>query len=130
MDDASGETEAPISSGIRRAASTTTDGHVEMRIPFSSLRYKNADPADLGHHAVSATIPRTFRYRIASARCRAAATARSAARIRVTGLEGLPAAGTSWPLPMPARVPTRGRATAWPARRSVGEKVEPRVGLD
>ena len=79
----------PTSSGSPAARINDHGWTLEIRVPFSSLRYRNADPQTWGI-LLYRNYPRDLRYQFFSASCRAAATASSAARTRWTDSSGLP----------------------------------------
>ena len=124
-------TRRPTASGSRRRGSTTIGWTLEIRIPFSSLRYRKADPRRRGASCCTATIRAIAATSSSRRSCRAAATASSAARIRSSASSGCHRADTS----SPRRTLTRQRGRA-PARRRAGRRrwstdpVKPHVGLD
>ena len=128
-DDASGEDSSPDFFWDSAARITDHGWTLEMRMPFSSLRYKSADPQTWGI-LLYRNYPRAFRYQIFSAKlprggncfiCRANTLDRTRAAARRR-----PSRGRA------VRERERGGAAARrrSARRSVGEPVKPRVGVD
>ena len=67
IDDASGENQSPDYFWDSATKITDRGWHIEIRIPFSSLRYKNVDPQTWGI-ILYRNYPRGFRYQIASAK--------------------------------------------------------------
>jgi hypothetical protein len=91
-DDSTGESGAP-DFFWESAARITEHGYIiEMRIPFSSLRYKNADPQTWGI-LLYRNYPRGFRYQFASARLPRGSSCTICRENLLTGLSGLPAGG-------------------------------------
>jgi hypothetical protein len=129
MDDASGETEAPDFFWDSAARITDHGYTIEMRIPFSSLRYKNADPQTWGI-ILFRNYPRAFRYQIASARLPRGGNCTVCRENSLTGLEGLPAGGHIVAAPYASASADARPRDGVAGAPLVGDKVEPRVGLD
>jgi hypothetical protein len=129
MDDASGETEAPDFFWDSAARITDHGYTIEMRIPFSSLRYKNADPQTWGI-ILFRNYPRAFRYQIASARLPRGGNCTVCRENSLIGLEGLPAGGHIVAAPYASASADARPRDGVAGAPLVGDKVEPRVGLD
>ena len=67
VDDATGENQSPDFFWDSSTKTTDRGWNIEIRIPFSSLRYKNVDPRTWGI-ILYRNYPRGFRYQIASAK--------------------------------------------------------------
>jgi uncharacterized protein DUF5916 len=129
MDDASGETEAPDFFWDSAARITDHGYTIEMRIPFSSLRYKNADPQTWGI-ILFRNYPRAFRYQIASARLPRGGNCTVCRENSLTGLEGLPAGGHLVAAPYASASEEARPRDGVAGAPLIGDKVKPHVGLD
>ena len=116
-DDASGENSSPDFFWDSAAKITDHGWTLEIRIPFSSLRYRNARSADVGHHPVP-QLSAAFRYQFFST---------AAAQQQLPRLPGEPLVASSICLPAATSSPhrtsaptdtARVRATRGPASRS------------
>jgi hypothetical protein len=91
-DDASGENASPDFFWDSAASITTRGWTVEMRIPFSTLRYKKTDPQTWGIFLFR-NYPRAFRYQFMSAPIPRGNNCMVCRENQLTGLERLPAGG-------------------------------------
>ncbi len=91
-DDASGENASPDFFWDSAARITNHGWTLEMRIPFSSLRYRNIDPQTWGI-ILFRNYPRRFRYQFFSARLPRNSNCLVCRENRLVGLEHLPAGG-------------------------------------
>lgn len=91
-DDASNENSSPDFFWDSAAQITDHGWTVEMRIPFSTLRYKNIDPQTWGI-MLFRNYPRTYRYQIFSTRLPRGGNCLVCRANQLTGLEHLPAGG-------------------------------------
>src|SRR5437667_271639 len=92
VDDASGENQSPDFFWDSATKITDRGWNLEIRIPFSSLRYKNTDPQTWGM-ILYRNYPRGFRYQIASARFPRGGNCTVCRANRLTGMERLPSGG-------------------------------------
>jgi len=88
-DDASGESEAPDFFWDSATKITASGWTLEMRIPFSSLRYKNAGPQEWGI-LLMRNYPRRFRYEFMSTPMPRGSNCFVCHGSPLSGLEGLP----------------------------------------
>lgn len=91
-DDASGENSAPDFFWDSAARITEHGWTAEIRIPFSSLRYKNVDPQTWGILLLR-NYPRNYRYQIVSAQLPRGGNCTICRENRLVGLEHLPGGG-------------------------------------
>jgi hypothetical protein len=91
-DDASGEDSSPEFFWDAAAKITPRGWTLEIRVPFSSLRYRTADPQTWGI-LLYRNWPRAFRYQMFSARLPRGSNCFICHRNPLTGLERLPAGG-------------------------------------
>ena len=91
-DDASGENTSPDFFWDSAASITTHGWTVEMRIPFSTLRYKKTDPQTWGIFLFR-NYPRAFRYQLLSSPVPRGNNCTICRENQLTGLERLPAGG-------------------------------------
>jgi len=91
-DDATSEDSSPDFFWDSAARITERGWTLEIRIPFSSLRYRNVDPQTWGI-ALYRNYPREFRYQIASARIPRGSNCSICMINTLAGLEGLPSGG-------------------------------------
>jgi hypothetical protein len=91
-DDASGENASPDFFWDSAARITTRGWTVEMRIPFSTLRYKKTDPQTWGIFLFR-NYPRAFRYQLVSAPIPRGNNCTVCRENQLTGLERLPTGG-------------------------------------
>jgi len=129
MDDASGETDAP---DFFWDSATRINDHgwtLEMRIPFSSLRYKAVDPQTWGI-VLFRNYPRAFRYQIMSTRMPRGGNCFVCRENLLVGLERLPTGGHLVAAPY-ASASQEARARDDVAGAPLDEgKVKPHIGLD
>lgn len=129
LDDASGESGAPDFFWDSAARITPRGWTVEMRIPFSSLRYKTTEPQTWGI-TLYRNYPRAFRYQFASTRFPRGGNCSICRENLLTGLEGLPAGGHLVAAPYASaseEAHPRDRILGAPL---VGDRVKPHAGLD
>jgi hypothetical protein len=91
-DDASGEDSAPDYFWDASARITDRGWTLEIRVPFSSLRYRSADPQTWGI-LLYRNYPRDFRYQMFSARLPRGGSCFICRANTLIGLEGLPGGG-------------------------------------
>ena len=91
-DDSSGEDSSPDFFWDAAARITPKGWTLEIRVPFSSLRYRKADPQTWGI-LLYRNRPREFRYQIFSAKLPRGGNCFICRRNVLTGLENLPAGG-------------------------------------
>ena len=91
-DDATGENSSPDFFWDSATKITTRGWTLEMRIPFSSLRYKRGDPQQWGIILLR-NYPRTFRYQFSSVPLPRGSNCVVCHADALTGLGGLPAGG-------------------------------------
>src|SRR5439155_11205173 len=91
-DDASGENQSPDFFWDSAAKITDRGWTVEVRIPFSSLRYKNADPQTWGV-MLFRNYPHGFRYQIVSTKVPRGSNCSICLINKLEGLEHLPTGG-------------------------------------
>lgn len=91
-DDASGEDESPDLFWDSATKFTSQGWILEMRVPFSSLRYSKADPQTWGI-LLYRNYPREFRYQIFSAKIPRGGNCFICRSNSLTGLQGLPSGG-------------------------------------
>ena len=91
-DDASGENSSPDFFWDSAARVTDRGWTAEMRIPFSTLRYRSVDPQTWGI-ILFRNYPRTFRYQILSTPVPKGSNCTICRENRLTGLAGLPSGG-------------------------------------
>ena len=129
VDDASGENQSPDFFWDSATKITDRGWNLEIRIPFSSLRYKNSDPQTWGM-ILYRNYPRGFRYQIASARFPRGGNCTVCRANRLTGIERLPSGGHLVVAPYAsaseAAKPRDGVAGA----ALVGQPVKPHGGVD
>ena len=116
--------------GLGERGSPTRGWTLEMRIPFSSLRYRNADPQTWGI-LLYRNYPRDRRYQFFSARLPRGGNCFICRSNTLVGLEHLPAGGHLVVAPFRERQRRRAsRDGGARHRRSVGRPSKPHVGLD
>jgi hypothetical protein len=91
-DGGSGEDSSPDFYWDAAGAITKTGWSLEIRIPFTSLRYRNADPQTWGV-MLYRNYPRDFRYQFATTRIPKGSSCFICHSNKLTGLRGLPNAG-------------------------------------
>jgi hypothetical protein len=92
IDDASGENASPDFFWDSAARISDRGWTVEMRIPFSTLRYRNLDPQTWGI-ILFRNYPRRYRYQLMSTPVSRGSNCLICHENLVTGLEGLPTGG-------------------------------------
>jgi len=128
-DDASGENSAPDFFWDSAARITSRGWTVEMRIPFSTLRYKNVDPQTWGI-LLFRNYPRQYRYQLMSAPIPRGNNCLICRANQLTGLEQLPSGGHLVAAPYLSAsegAHPSGNVLGMPL---VGDPVKPHVGLD
>jgi hypothetical protein len=128
-DDASGENSSPDFFWDSAARMTSRGWTVEMRIPFSTLRYKNVDPQTWGI-LLFRNYPRQYRYQLMSAPIPRGNNCLICRENPLTGLERLPAGGHVIAAPY-----VSASQTAYPigdvlGAPIIGDPVKPHVGAD
>jgi len=128
-DDATGESDAPDFFWDSATRITPRGWTLEIRIPFSSLRYKSADPQTWGI-ILFRNYPRGFRYQIASTRFPRGGNCAVCRENLLVGLERLPGGGHIVAAPY-----VSASEAAHPREQTlgaplVGERVKPKGGLD
>jgi hypothetical protein len=129
IDDATGENQSP--DYFWDSATKIGDGRwtLEIRIPFSSLRYKTADPQTWGI-LLYRNYPRGFRYQFASGRFPRGGNCTICRENRLSGLERLPGGGHVVAAPYLSASEAahpRDRVGGAPL---VSERVKPHAGID
>jgi hypothetical protein len=128
-DDASGENSSPDFFWDSAARITSRGWTVEMRIPFSTLRYKNVDPQTWGI-LLFRNYPRQYRYQLMSAPIPRGNNCLICRENRLVGLERLPAGGHLIAAPYVSAsegAHPSGDVLGMPL---IGDPVEPHVGVD
>ena len=128
IDDASGEDSSPDFFWDAAGHITDRGWTLEMRIPFSSLRYKNGDPQTWGI-LLYRNLPRQFRYQIASATVPRGSSCTVCRLNSLMGLQRLPSGGHLVAAPYTSATsnaqPRNGLGTPL-----IAESLDPEVGLD
>ena len=128
-DDASGENASPDFFWDSAARITDHGWTLEIRIPFSSLRYRNVDPQTWGI-ILFRNYPRQFRYQFFSARLPHNSNCLVCRENRLVGLEHLPAGGHIVAAPYVNGNETTHRAGDDLTQPLVTDPVSSRIGLD
>jgi hypothetical protein len=128
-DDASGENSSPDFFWDSAARITDHGWIVEMRIPFSTLRYRNIDPQTWGI-VLFRNYPRQYRYQLMSAPIPRGSNCLICHENVLSGLEGLPTGGHLIAAPY-----VSASDTAHPANDVLGSPLvtaplKPHVGVD
>jgi len=128
-DDASGENSSPDFFWDSAARITDRGWTVELRIPFSTLRYRNLDPQTWGI-ILFRNYPRQFRYQLMSARIPRGSNCLICHENVLSGLENLPKGGHLIAAPY-----VSASDTAHPTGDVLGapfltDPVKPHVGID
>ena len=129
IDDASGETAAPDFFWDSATQRTSTGWTAEIRVPFSSLRYKAADPQTWGI-ILYRNYPRAYRYQISSARLPRGGNCTICRENLLAGLEGLPAGGHLIAAPYVSASGDAHPRDGVLGAPLVGDRAKPHVGLD
>jgi len=127
-DDAAGEDQSPDFFWDSATRITDRGWTAEIRVPFSSLRYREANPQTWGI-ALYRNYPRDYRYQIASVRVPRGSNCTVCLINTLTGLERLP---TSQHVVVAPYVSTTGvaRAADGPGTRLTDTRLTPEGGLD
>jgi hypothetical protein len=127
-DDGSGEDSSPDFFWESAAHVNTNGWTLELRVPFSSLRYRNADPQTWGI-LLYRNYPRTFRYQFFSAPLPRGSNCFICHASPLVGLEGLPSGGHVVVAPY-ATASQTARPSGGPGSPLIGAAVEPAGGVD
>jgi len=127
-DDGSGEDSSPDFFWESAARVTDRGWTLEMRVPFSSLRYRNVDPQNWGI-LLYRNYPRAFRYQFFSARLPRGGNCFICRANTLVGLERLPAGGHVIAAPYATATQTS-RPGAGPGSPLVDDPLDPQVGAD
>jgi len=128
-DDATGESGAPDFFWDSATRRTPTGWSAEMRIPFSSLRYKRADPQTWGI-LLYRNYPRGFRYQFTSARLPRGGNCTVCRENILAGLEDLPSGGHLVAAPYVSASDDAHPRDGVLGAPLVGDSVKPHMGLD
>jgi hypothetical protein len=128
-DDASGENSSPDFFWDSAARITSRGWTIEMRIPFSTLRYKNLDPQTWGI-LLFRNYPRQYRYQLMSAPIPRGNNCFICRANRLTGLEQLPSGGHLVAAPYVSASEGAHAGGDVLGRPLVGDPVKPHVGID
>jgi hypothetical protein len=127
-DDGSGEDSSPDFFWASATKITARGWTVEIRIPFTSLRYRNVDPQTWGI-LLYRNFPRDRRYQYFSARIPRGGNCFICRSNPLTGLERLPGGGHIIAAPY-VSASEIARPRGEPGTPLVGEAVKPHAGLD
>jgi hypothetical protein len=127
-DDASGEDSAPDYYWDSAARITERGWTLEIRVPFSSLRYRNVDPQQWGI-MLYRNYPRDFRYQIFTTRLPRGGNCFVCRANTLVGLDGLPSGGSVVVAPY-VSASSRSRPEAGLGSRLVADAARARAGLD
>ena len=128
-DDASGENSSPDFFWDSAAVVTAGGWAVEMRIPFSTLRYKPGDPQQW-RIILFRNYPRAFRHQFTSVPIARGSNCTMCWASRLSGLEGLPAAGHITAAPYASASATARSPGDVPGPPLENGTVQGRAGLD
>jgi hypothetical protein len=128
-DDASGENPSPDFFWDSAARITEHGWTVEMRIPFSTLRYKNADVQTWGI-LLFRNYPRAFRHQILSAPIPRGSNCTICRENRLEGLERLPSGGHFVAAPYVSGADTARPRDDQLGQPLVGGRVQSHLGVD
>jgi hypothetical protein len=128
-DDTSNENSSPDFFWDSATKITATGWVVEMRIPFTSLRFKNADPQTWGI-LLWRNYPHGFRQQIVSAKFPRGGNCTVCRINKLEGLEHLPSGGHLVAAPYVSASQTAEPENGVLGAPLAGEGVKPRVGLD
>ena len=128
-DDASGENPSPDFYWDSAAKITARGWTLEIRIPFSSLRYRHADPQHWGI-ILFRNYPRLFRHQITSVTFPRGGNCTVCRESALTGLEHLPGGGHVVAAPYVSASQTSRPRDGVLGAPLVNESVDGRVGLD
>jgi hypothetical protein len=128
-DDASGENSSPDFFWDSAARITDRGWIVEMRIPFSTLRYKNLDPQTWGI-ILFRNYPRQYRYQLMSAKIPRGNNCLICRENVLSGLEGLPKGGHLIAAPYLSATNTARPAGDVLGAPLVAAPLEPHAGID
>jgi hypothetical protein len=127
-DDGSGEDSSPDFFWESAARITDHGWTLEMRVPFSSLRYRNVDPQTWGI-LLYRNYPRTYRYQFFSARLPRGGNCFICRANTLMGLEGLPSGGHVVGAPYVTAAQTA-QPTGAPGTPLASDGIASRVGAD
>jgi hypothetical protein len=127
-DDGSGEDSSPDFFWETAARINDHGWTLEMRVPFSSLRYRNLDPQTWGI-LLYRNYPRAFRYQFFSARLPRGGNCFICRANTLLGLEGLPSGGHVIAAPY-ATATQSARPATGPGSPLVDEPLDSHVGAD
>ncbi|HEV3215170.1 MAG TPA: DUF5916 domain-containing protein [Vicinamibacterales bacterium] len=128
-DDSSGENASPDFFWDSAARITDHGWIVEMRIPFSTLRYRNVDPQTWGI-ILFRNYPRQYRYQLMSARIPRGNNCLICHENVLSGLEGLPKGGHLIAAPYASASDTAHPAGDVLGSPLVAAPIKPHVGVD
>ena len=128
-DDASGENSSPDFFWDSAAKITEHGWTLEMRIPFSSLRYRTGDPQTWGI-ILFRNYPRRFRYQFFSTRLPKNSNCLVCYENKMLGLEHLPTGGHLVAAPYVSGTDAAHAQDDTAGEPLVHEGVKPRIGLD
>jgi hypothetical protein len=129
IDDATGENASPDFFWDSAARITAEGWTAEMRIPFSTLRYKPADPQQWGI-ILFRNYPRRFRHQILSAPMPRGGNCTMCRANTLTGLAGLPGGGHLVAAPYASASQTAAPRGGTPGAPLANDSISGRVGLD
>jgi len=127
-DDAAGEDSSPDFFWDSATRITEHGWTLELRIPFSSMRYRDANPQTWGI-LLYRNMPRDFRYQIFSAPLPRGSNCFVCRANALTGLERLPSGGHVVAAPYTTATKIA-RPADGPGTPLVAESIDPEVGLD
>jgi hypothetical protein len=127
-DDASGEDSAPDYFWDAAGRITERGWTLEIRVPFSSLRYRNADPQTWGI-LLYRNYPRDFRYQMFSTRLPRGGNCFICRANTLVGLQGLPSGGNIVAAPY-VSASSQARPSGTLGSRLVADDAKFRGGLD
>ncbi|HEY7172161.1 MAG TPA: DUF5916 domain-containing protein [Vicinamibacterales bacterium] len=127
-DDGSGEDSSPDFFWESAARITDHGWTLEMRVPFSSLRYRSIDPQTWGI-LLYRNYPRAFRYQFFSARLPRGGNCFICRANSLVGLEGLPRGGHVIAAPYATATQTS-RPGGGPGSPLVDDPFDPQIGAD
>jgi hypothetical protein len=128
VDDATGENQSPDFFWDSSTTISDRGWNIEIRIPFSSLRYKNVDPQTWGI-ILYRNYPRGFRYQIASAKLPRGGNCTVCRENPVTGIGRLPSGAHFVVAPYVSASEGATPRDGVPGAPLVGD-VKPRGGID
>ena len=129
IDDGTGENQSPDYFWDSATKITERGWTLEIRIPFSSLRYKRGDPQTWGV-LLYRNYPRGFRYQFSSARIPRGSNCTVCRANRLTGMERLPSGGHLVVAPYVSGSESAHADDSAPRGTLVSDPVKARAGLD